>query len=204
MKWSDDIAYATGIIATDGNLTGGIRKSINITSKDFEIVNNCKKILNLPNKIGKKSNGPNKEKKYFVIQSRNRDIYDFLTKIGITPVKSKTIGTLRVPVKYFCDFLKGCIDGDGNICIFNHPESKSPQLKLRLYSASPKFLEWIKNIISKRIKVKGGWITYSKGIGTLSFGKSDSIKILDILYRNKNSYYLIRKYRIYKTFTGEW
>ena len=77
----------------------------------------------------------------FVIQFGDRIFYDFLISLGITPAKSKTIASLKIPEKYFADFLRGCIDGDGDIDVHSHPESQHPQLRIRLVSASPKFLK---------------------------------------------------------------
>ena len=46
LVWSDNFAYILGVIATDGNLSSDLRH-ICITSKDYEMVLNCKTYLNL-------------------------------------------------------------------------------------------------------------------------------------------------------------
>lgn len=70
--------------------------------------------------------------------------------------------------------------GDGNIGVTEHPESRHPQLRVKLYSASPLFLKWIKERIYNVIKINTGWIEIKSNISVLVYGKADSIKY-DIL-----------------------
>lgn len=186
IKWNSNFAYAIGVIATDGNLSPDLRH-IHITSKDKEMILNCKRCLGISNIIGKKARGGSKDKKYYVLQFGDKNFFEFLLSIGITPKKSKTIGELKIPKKYFKDFLRGCIDGDGSITISKHPESKYPQYKVRLCSASKIFLEWILNMSSELCSIKGGSIHIPKNssVYTLLFAKKDSIKILRWMYKGK-------------------
>ena len=175
-EWSPALAYVLGIIATDGNLSSDGRH-INITSKDKSVVLQVKKALKLKNKIGKKSREKSERKKYYVLQFGDKNFYEFMLSIGLTPAKSKTISKIIVPEIYFYDFLRGCIDGDGNINVVFHPESKLPQLRLRLYSASKNFLLWIAESIRKNAKINGGWIyTSKKRLYTLNFPKNGFYK----------------------------
>ncbi len=195
IEWSSDFSYAIGLITTDGNLSPDGRH-MNMTSKDEELVITFKKCLNINNKVGKKSRGGSKDKKYFVVQFGDKNFYEFLVGIGLMPNKSKSLGNLKIPREYFSDFLRGCIDGDGHIAIHSHPESKWPQLRLRLTSASRNFLDWVMNEIEIQIKPAGGWIEKCRSVYILSCGKSDSIKILQFMYREKDSSCLKRKYII--------
>lgn len=197
--WSPDFAYAIGLLATDGNLSKDGRH-INITSKNKGMISIFKKCPSIKNKIGRKCRGGSKEKKYFQVQFGDKNFYDFLMFLGLTPAKSKTIGSLKIPAEYFADFLRGCVDGDGNICVTKHPESQYPQLRIRLYSASPKFLDWAKNEISKNTNTDGGWIENKKSMGVLAYAKSDSIKLLNFMYYSKEIPCLRRKYKIAKSF----
>ncbi len=177
--WSPELAYVVGLIATDGNMSSDGRH-ITFTSKDLELATLFKKYLNHEGKIGRKSRGGGGEKKYFVVQLGDVIFYKFLLSIGLTPKKSKTMGKLEIPQKYFYDFFRGCIDGDGSVGSFMHPESKLPQFKTRLVSASKLFLEWIRSLtIKDGIK---GFITTSDGLHTLVFAKRDSTKLLNLVY----------------------
>lgn len=173
-----------------------------MTSKDEEQIVTFKSCLGLQNRIGKKARGGSLEKKYFVLQFGDANFYEFLVGIGLKPAKSKTLGQLLIPKEYFRDFLRGCIDGDGNINIFSHPESKNPQLRIRLYSASSRFINWIKEEIHRNIGIATGWI---EGKGTtriykLCFAKEDSIKLLKFIYYKGFKDYLIRKHETARNF----
>lgn len=205
ITWKPDFAYAIGLITTDGNLSVDGRH-INFTSKDIDLIEHFKDSLSLLNKIGKKARGGSKDKKYFVIQFGDVNFYEFLLSIGLKPAKSKTLTALAIPGDYFADFLRGCIDGDGSININRHPESRHPQLRLRLCSASLAFLEWVKSEIMRNFNISSGWIQkpgLKKGIFCLTFGKSDSIIILKRLYYTGVSKYLARKFAIAQPFLGE-
>ncbi len=200
--WTADLAYVVGIIATDGNLSPD-KRHISITSKDKEIITSVKRILGLQNKIGMKARGGAlHEKKYFVLQFGNMNMYEFLEDIGLTRKKSKTLSSLDVPKSFFRDFLRGCIDGDGSITVSKHPESKHPQLKLRLCSASFDFVTWVKSEIARCLQVGTGWI-YTTADGymhTLTFGKKDSINILKQMYHDSAKFFLRRKHIVAKRF----
>ena len=199
IEWSPNFAYAIGLIATDGNLSKDGRH-LNMTSKDKDMISTFKKCFGLKNKIGRKARERSKIKKYFQVQFGDKNFYGFLLSLGLTPAKSKTINSLNIPDEYFADFLRGCIDGDGNINIASHPESKHLQLRTRLSSASPLFLNWIKNKIFNQFKIKGGWIESKENICVLVYAKADSIKLLNFRYYSREVSCLKRKYIIAKPF----
>ncbi len=192
--WTPTLAYLIGIIATDGNLSSDERHIV-ITSKDKDLLEDIKQSFSLSTKIGSKANGSSEEKKYFVLQIGDKHFYNFLVSLGLTKNKSKTIGKLKIPKKYFSHFLRGCVDGDGNIDIYSHKESTQKQLRIRLASASLTFLIWIFEEIKKNYGSVGGWV-YSpknKSWHVLTYGKKDSIQILKLLYKNK-TLFLERKF----------
>jgi len=196
LVWNNDFAYVIGVIATDGNLSPDLRH-LHITSKDHEMILNCKKCLGIKNKIGKKARGGSIEKKYYVLQFGDVNFFEFLLDLGLTPRKSKTISKLKIPSKYFPHFFRGCIDGDGSISISTHSESRHPQYKVRLCSASKNFLAWMLKSCRKSFFTEGGSISKIDDslVYTLRFGKSDSIKILKMIYL-KNVICLSRKRRV--------
>ena len=190
--WSPKLAYAVGLIATDGNLSSDSRH-IHFTSKDFELAKLFREYLKLDVIIGKKARGGEEDKKYFVVQFGDVVFYRFLQKIGLTIRKSKTIGKLNIPDKYFFDFIRGCIDGDGSIGWFFHPESKLPQYRVRLASASIKFLEWIQHRLLK--SNINSYICKNRDIFQLTLAKRDSTKILKRVYYRGFPESLGRKYK---------
>ncbi|OGI64344.1 hypothetical protein A2642_04400 [Candidatus Nomurabacteria bacterium RIFCSPHIGHO2_01_FULL_39_10] len=193
LVWNNNFAYVIGVIATDGNLSPD-QRHICITSKDYEMVVNCRKCLKIKNNIGRKARGGSEEKKYFILQFGDKNFFEFLLKIGITPRKSKTISDLKIPVKYFPHFFRGCLDGDGSLTIFTHPESKHLQYTLRICSASKNFTKWMLEESRKAFPIKGGSVfqTRKTYMHILRFGKEDSVKILKLIYP-KNVICLSRK-----------
>ncbi len=182
--WSNNLAYVVGIITTDGNLSPDLRH-INITSKDYEMMVNCRKCLNINNKIGRKARGKSEDKKYFALQFGDKNFFEFLLSIGLAPKKSKILKEISIPRKFFSDFFRGCIDGDGSLSISSHPESKHLQYTLRLYSASKIFLEWIYTVCKEEFQIEGGSISKIdlSRVYSLKFGKSDTIRILNRIYK---------------------
>ncbi|OGY08197.1 MAG: hypothetical protein A2700_00360 [Candidatus Blackburnbacteria bacterium RIFCSPHIGHO2_01_FULL_44_64] len=207
MEWCANLAYAIGLIAADGCLSNDGRH-IELTSKDKEQIQTFSRALGLKNSIGLKKSGYNLLGNYFRIQFGNVKFYRFLLEIGLFPNKSKTLGPLKIPPLYFADFLRGYLDGDGNISVAKHPQSRLPQLRVRFSSASLLYLEWLRSCVKKSFDLKGGFI--DNGISKsrayyLVFSKADSVKLLRGMYYRGVDTYLSRKYNVaLGFFSGEW
>lgn len=198
-KWSHNLAYAIGLLATDGNMSSDGRHII-FTSKDKKLIDSFKNCLKLNNKIGKKSSGSVKEKKYFIVQFGDVNFYRWCRSIGITPHKSKTIAAIKIPDKYFFDFLRGCFDGDGtSYAYWDKRWHSSYMFYLAICSASPAFIKWLQKKIEKLAKASGH-ISMSKGIYQLRFAKRETIILFDKMYYKNNLPYLKRKYDKVKDF----
>jgi len=141
-----------GLITTDGCLSSDGRH-IDITSKDSEFLETIKKSTGISNKICAKYNG--QKQRYFHIVIGNRNFYDFLLSVGLTQRKSLTLGALMIPDKYFIDFFRGLIDGDGCIRRWRHPSNGREQWSMRIYSGSRNFLAWLVKPVKKLLLVKG-------------------------------------------------
>src|SRR4030043_1342949 len=124
IKWSPELAYAVGLITTDGSLSiDGYH--IILVSKDIQLLKTFKKILGLKNKIGNRKSGYTGKKNCYHVQFGDIVFYKWLQTIGLTPNKTKTIGALRIPNRYFFDFLRGHFDGDGTCYSYWDPRWKS-------------------------------------------------------------------------------
>ena len=113
IKWSSNFAYAIGLIVTDGNLSKEGNR-ITFVSKDIEQIENFNKSLGINIKVGIHRSGSTSSTAYR-LQFRDVLFFEFLNNIGIFPVKSKTIKKIKIPKKYFFDYLRGCFDGDGSV-----------------------------------------------------------------------------------------
>lgn len=164
------------------------------------MVNAFRKCLNLKNKIGYKSRGREKIKKYCRVQFGNVILYRWLLNIGLMPNKTKKIEALKVPNQYFFSFLRGHLDGDGNIRVYQDPiYPNSQRLYIRFLSANLKHIQWIQRRIKSLLKIKGS-VTASQGLFLLKFAKRDSLALLPNLYPMNNVHYLKRKYKIARSF----
>jgi hypothetical protein len=148
----------------------------------------------LSGKISKKSRGGGSEKKYFRVQFSNVLLYDFFNKIGIENNKSLTINKVNVPAALMPDFLRGLLDGDGSITIFNHPESQFAQIRIRFSSASKIFLVWLQKEL--KLVANGGYILRSSRCWQLIYAKTDSIGLIKYMYYKNNVVCLGRKERL--------
>ncbi len=195
VKWSPELAYAVGLITTDGCLSIDGRH-IDFTSKDIQLLKTFKKCLGLKNKIGFKSSGFSK-KKYPRIQFGDSVFYKWLLKIGLTPHKSKTIGKLKIPNKYFFDFLRGHFDGDGSCYSYWDTRwASSFMFYLIFNSASKTHISWIREKLKKTEGVKGHVAqTITKDEWQLKYAKNESKLLFSKLYYKKGLPCLKRKYR---------
>ncbi|MFM2384107.1 MAG: hypothetical protein RIQ72_679 [Candidatus Parcubacteria bacterium] len=190
--WDHDFTYCIGILASDGNISKDGRH-IKFISKDLYIIEICKKVLKPNCRITTQSRAQEKIKRYFVLQFSDVKLVRFLHTTGIHPAKSKTIESVSVPDIFFADFIRGLFDGDGSISLINHPESKHLQVKLRFYSASRLFLEWIHKKLIFHLGISGGSISFGARCYALSFGKADAGKIIKFMYYSNNLSCLDRK-----------
>ncbi len=179
-------------------------------SSDIEMLKNFKKALNLKNRIGTTRNGKIIS---YRVQFGSVQFYNWLLKIGLTPRKSLTIGPINIPNRYFRDFLRGHLDGDGSIRTFTdyYNTPKNPRyiyirLITKFISASENHMLWLKekietvlDVYGRLHKTKPAKENYAN-IWVLKFGKKESIKLLSKLYYNKNVPSLSRKRKIAELF----
>ncbi len=191
IRWSNKFAYAIGLITTDGSLSSDCRH-ISFTSKDEEMVKNFLQALSLKNHIGRKGSGSTIGKKYFVVQLGDVKFYNFLCSIGLKANKTKILDKIKVPSKYFLDFLRGHFDGDGSFFSYYDKRWKSSLMfYLAFVSASKEHIMWLRKEIAERLGVKGH-ITISS-VYQLKYAKAETVKIVKSLYK-KNCLCLSRKY----------
>lgn len=197
-NWSHDLAYAIGLITTDGCLYNDGRH-LNLTSKDLQLIKTFKKCLGLKNKVGLKSSGFSKPKIYHNLQFGDKNFYNFLLGIGLKPAKSKTLNSLIIPDKFFPDFLRGCFDGDG--CIYSYWDKRwhsSYMFYVGFASASLPFLRWLQSQIFTLINVKGHINTTKMKERTwfqLKFAKREGRVLIEKMYYSNSVPLLKRKFR---------
>ena len=199
--WSAELAWAVGLIATDGNLSPDGRHLV-VRSKDVDMLETLRRCLGLKNRIVNTPNGRGGE--YHSLQWCDREFYLWLLDIGLTPAKSLTLGPLAVPDAYFADFFRGCVDGDGSVLVYTdryHLAKKNTYIYERLYvsivSASYAFIDWLRTSVS-RLAGELGSLTKEQKAGKnplwkLRYAKAQSIRLIRWMYYSPNVPCLARK-----------
>ena len=193
--WTPEFAYAIGLLTTDGSLSKDGRH-INFTSKDKVLVETFKKCLGLTNKIGRKARGYNKIKEYYQVQFGNVILYKWLLGIGLMPNKSKRLVALKLPEKYFADFIRGSFDGDGCLRVYqDRVYPKSQRIYTTFFCASEKYINWLRKMIEASVFIRG---TIRRGprIFLLTYAKAESLKLLAYMYYSRTIPLLQRKYKL--------
>lgn len=199
-QWTPKLAYAVGLLVTDGNLSKDGRH-INMRSAEVKQLKTFAGCLDLKNKIGH-THGD----RAYRIQFSNVQLYNWFLKIGLFPAKTYTIGKINVPDQYFRDFLRGHLDGDGSIFTYiDHYNTyrgrtyTNQRIFTRFISASKTHLVWLQQQIMKLTAVNGALIRRTPRTGRqvmmyeLKFAKKESLELLRWIYYKPNLPCLERK-----------
>ena len=208
LEWTPTLAYAVGLLATDGCQTDG--RHLAFPSADRELVEILLRCLGKTNKIAT------------VLTKRGGVVYRtqigdvrlcrWLLTIGVTPRKSLTLGSLNVPDDLILECARGLLDGDGDITNFTHaptkkayPNYRYERIVLGFNSASRAHLEWLRTKLEPHVSPPG-WLGITAATNerheyvTLRYGKRDGLRLLRLLYRDPTVPRLERKYGIWQSF----
>jgi hypothetical protein len=206
--WTPNLAYAVGLLATDGCQTDG--RHIAFPSADRELVEILLRCLGKTNKIAAvrtRTGG-------LVFRAQFGDVLfcRWLLTVGVTPRKSLTIGPLNVPDEYILECARGLMDGDGDITNFVHaptkktyPDYRYERIVVGFNSASRIHLEWLRRTLEPYVGAPG-WLGIKPAtsdrheFATLRYGKRDGLRLLPLLYRDSNVPRLERKHRIWQSY----
>jgi len=186
MTWGAELAYAVGLMATDGNLSGDGRH-LSFVSRVLDLVETLRHCLGLaaPARPLRTQRGGI----LYRVQWSSRTLYDWFLAVGLMPAKSRRLGALAVPDEFFVDFFRGCIDGDGTVLRYTdryHVRKNADYVYERLYvslvTGSHPFAEWIRARVSELIGVSGAVHREAKAgyhpLWRLRYAKASSIRIL--------------------------
>lgn len=204
-KWTPNMAWILGFLVADGNIFsksyyGGAPKYIiTFTQKEKDILIAICNELNIPHKFVRKLKGTvtlpqggTAEQKCHKVTFTNKVIYQRLVELGVMPNKSLQIRKLPVPKKYFQHFLRGYFDGDGCFSWSTEPRQRTPRVSFT--SGSRQFLKWIEAKISKYFQMpKGRLRKKPKGAWTLRYRKRCSLKLMGIMYFDKDASLFIKR-----------
>jgi hypothetical protein len=206
--WTPTLAYAVGLLATDGCQTDG--RHLAFPSADRELVEILLSCLGKTNKIAEISTRTGG----VVYKTQIGDVLlcKWLLTVGVTPRKSLTIGPLNVPDEYLLECARGLLDGDGDITNFIHaatkrtyPDYRYERIVVGFNSASRTHLEWLRGKLEPLVGAPG-WLTVKPATAdrhefvTLRYGKRDGLRLLPLLYRDPTVPRLERKHRIWRSY----
>src|SRR5213594_1039583 len=189
------MAYAVGLLATDGCLSSD-RRHIILTSRDRDLVETYLRCLGRPLRwtVGRTRRGAHA----YYAQFSDVAFYDWLLSIGLTPKKSLTLGAIDVPDCYLVPLARGLLDGDGSISVFRdrptrlkYPDYIYERLWVFFLSASRFHIDWLRD----RLRTTTGLHGYverivrkkRRDLFRLKYGKRESIILLRSLYSDPNA-----------------
>ncbi len=182
---SSDRYYWAGFIAADGCIRSGSHLNIGLAKKDSDHLEKLQKLAGGAIYYSNKSTTWSMHNAKIMV--------DFLSKLNITPRKSKT---LKPPVgmsqKQSCDFIRGYIDGDG--CFTSNAQKWNIYPCISIVGTK-EFLEWVRNCLKKWAKCKTfPSVRCTRGIYVLSYGSRHDFASIGKWIYKKHCERLTRKF----------
>lgn len=188
--WSPELAYLLGFTAADGCVMpiqpgqrgGGVRWQIN----DLDLLQQIRRVIDSTHPIKKV------RFKAFELRIYNKEIYKRLVDLGISHNKTFNLNPLdKVPRYLYGHLARGYFDGDGTISYNKNPAQKC--FTSNIACASKDFIYWLQKIIP----TKGGSLFKRKTYYVLAYGRWDTIRLGEFMYKN-STIHLQRKYKRFK------
>ncbi|MFH1457790.1 MAG: LAGLIDADG family homing endonuclease [Candidatus Omnitrophota bacterium] len=211
IKWNSNLAYAIGLITTDGHLSKD-KRHILFTTTDRQLATTFRDCLGLKNKIIVTPPSGFGKKRAYRINFGNVNFYRWLQEIGLKTKKHYSAGKLNIPNRYFVDFLRGYLDGDGSIFTYTDKYMTYKDKRYTYYRLYTNFIstissqiKWIRSKIKNKLNIDGALSFYLKKdrklpVCQLRFAKNESLKLLSWIYYKNNLPCLHRKRRIAERF----
>jgi hypothetical protein len=142
------------------------------------------------------------------VQIGDVGLYRWLQSIGLTPRKSLTLGSIKVPDPVLAHLLRGLLDGDGSIidCTYDGTGKASGRryrtLLVRFNTASLEHAQWVRDQIRARYGLTGG-LWCEEGTYQLTYAKRASRRLLPLLYPAPDVPCLSRKREVWRNFERE-
>ncbi len=125
-SWSPEMAYVLGVLATDGNVR---HNTVRLSLTDLELVEKVRSLMGSDHPIRQVAPKGYSRKVQYHLQISSIELAATLTKLGITPRKSRSLAFPEMPKDCIRHFLRGCWDGDGSF-LLEPPKLLVPRLSL--------------------------------------------------------------------------
>lgn len=184
---SESKAYFLGLMFSDGSVS---RNKFYIKLKDEDILLKFRDELKCDYSIFTRYS----PYKSYTLTISSQALCNALIKLGCVPNKTRIIQLPKLRTDLYRHFIRGFFDGDGCLQL----QDKKYHCRFDLTSASKKFLEQVRPIITAHAKTNGYLGKESKyEVWHLNYSGHQVQDILDWLYKDSN-FYLQRKYTKYK------
>ena len=180
-SWSHNMAYVLGLWFADGCIYGGKMFDITLHNKDKYILKKVAEELSYEGQLHDYVDRQAARINFSCVV-----IYNDIINLGGKENKSLDMDFPNIPKEYLSDFIRGYFDGNG--CVMR---LKGGRINSAFTSGSKKFLDNLHQILKEEAGVEGG--SYDPSCISLKFGKKDSIKIGNYMYKNDPELFLLRK-----------
>lgn len=128
-------------MATDGCITNG-RVVLDLHKRDKETLEKYIEHIAAPINLNKQKSKQFGTENQLRAEFTNKETVDYLTNLGITPRKSKTL-KINFPITW--EFVRGVIDGDGSVSLIN----KNTGIKISIATASIEFYKQLQEFFDR-------------------------------------------------------
>lgn len=194
-KLNENSAYILGLIYSDGNIAWNTKKgyySLTITASQKDVAH-LENIRNLLASTKPLIYAP-KTKSYRLIVS-NKNLCRVLMRLGITPKKSLTVNFPEIQEAHLRHFIRGVIDGDGNVRYVSR--KRSPYFEITIASGSIEFCKGMVESIKRHFGIDANIRKVSENTHVIRYSCSRGKKLAEYIYHDANLF-LERKYSEYK------
>lgn len=181
------MAYILGFFAADGYMTLNKRGAHfwNIHINDKKLLMEIKKTIGSEHKISLRVKKRKEDKISYRLQIGSKEMYNDLYDLGMRQNKTKSLAVPNIPDKYFCHFVRGYFDGDGNVwsgLIHKNRRTSTLSIQTVFTSCSKNFLESINDKLEKH-GIKKGVLKKGKGnFYRLTYSIYGSLKLYSFMY----------------------
>lgn len=194
-EFSETSTYLLGLIYADGNIAWNPEKgyySLTITAseKDKAHLENIRNLLSSTKPL---LYAP-KTKSYRLIVN-NKNLCQRLMHLGVTPRKSLTVKFPEIQEIYLRHFIRGVIDGDGNLRYVSR--KRSPYFEITIASGSLEFCKGIVKAIKESLGIGANIRKVAKNVYVIQYSCSRGEKLAKYIYQD-TTIFLNRKNLEYK------
>lgn len=194
-KLDEKSAYILGLIFTDGNIAWDTQKgyySMTITASEKD-KNNLERIRNILESTKPLLYSP-KTRSYRLIVN-NKILCKKLMQLGVIPRKSLVVRFPDISRKHIRHFIRGVIDGDGNVRYVKR--KRSSYFEITIFSGSKLFCKDLSQVIKQEVGVEAHVRNVKKNVYVLQYSCSRGKKLAQFVYSSA-TIFLPRKYSIYE------